>query len=460
MKLIIYSALLLSLFAATACKKLVDAGAPRTQTVSATIFSDSKAATAALMGIYASIEGYRTVNTTIFPGLSADELISYTSPVSRYYTNSLNASINNDFWSVYYGHIYQANNLIYQLQQSPAISTADKNQLTGEALFLRVFCHFYLVNYFGNIPYITTPDYKVNSLATRVSAKDSVYPAMIRELRQARDYLSASYPTGGRTRVNKAVASALLARIYLYHEEWKNAADAATEVIGNTSDYGIELPDNAFLRDSKEALWQFNPNSAFLTYSAEALNFILRGVPASSTGRVSISNFLYNAFEPGDVRKTKWIGSITPAGSAVSYQYAWKYKTNTATGTPEYSIVMRLAEQYLIRAEARAMQDQTELAADDVDVIRLRAGLEKLPDNLSRLQCLDFIMQERRVELFVEWGHRWLDLKRTGRVNTVMPAVCQAKGGTWSPNWALYPIPQVQLVNDPAMANDQNEGYK
>jgi hypothetical protein len=459
MKQIIYSILLLLLFSNTACKKLIDAGAPRTQTVSATIFSDSKAATAALMGIYASLEGYRTVNTTTLPGLSADELISYTSPVSRYYTNSLNASLNNDFWSLYYGYIYQANNLIDQLQQSP-ISAADKRQLTGEALFLRVFCHFYLVNYFGDIPYITTPDYKVNSLVTRVSAKDSVYPAMIRDLRLAQDYLSEPYPTAARTRVNKAVATALLARIYLYHEEWKNAENAATSVISNTGSYGIESLDNAFLRDSKEALWQFSPNSAFLTYSSEALNYILRGVPASSTGRVSISSFLYNAFEPGDLRKTKWIGSITPAGSAVSYQYAWKYKTNTATGTPEYSIVMRLAEQYLIRAEARAMQELTDLAADDIDVIRQRAGLGALPDHLDKLQCLDRIVQERRVELFVEWGHRWLDLKRTGRVNTVMPAVCQAKGGTWNANWALYPIPQVQLINDPAMTDHQNEGYK
>ncbi|BAV05046.1 SusD family protein [Filimonas lacunae] len=460
MKRILYSSFLLLLCAASACKKLIDAGEPRTQTVASIVFSDSKTATAVLMGIYASLEGYRTVNTTTMPGLSADELISYSSPISRYYTNSLNASINNDFWSVYYGHIYQANNLIDQLQQSPAVKEADKRQLIGEALFLRVFCHFYLTNYFGNIPYITTPDYKVNSVITRVSAKDSVYPAMIRDLKLAQSYLSVAYPTAERVRVNKAVATALLARLYLYHEEWKNAEDAATAVISNTSDYGIESIDNAFLRASKEAIWQFSPNSSFLTYSAEALNYILRGVPAGSTGRVSISSFLYNAFETDDLRKTKWIGTITPAGSAVSYQYAWKYKTNTSTGTPEYSIVMRLAEQYLIRAEARARQQQVETAADDVDVLRQRAGLGQLPENLTQPECLDRIMQERRVELFVEWGHRWLDLKRTGLVNTVMPAVCQAKGGSWKPEWALYPIPQVQLNNNPAMADDQNEGYK
>jgi hypothetical protein len=105
------------------------------------------------------------------------------------------------------------------------------------------------------------------------------------------------------------------------------------------------------------------------------------------------------------------------------------------------------------------MQEKTDLAADDVDVLRLRAGLDPLPGNLSKAECIDHIMKERRVELFVEWGHRWLDMKRTGLVNTIMPAVCTAKGGTWKADWALYPIPQVQLLNDPAMTDDQNPGY-
>lgn len=447
-----------ALLAVASCKKLIDVGPPRTETTSANTFNDTKTATAALMGIYTRLEGARTAHNTTQPGLSADELTSYSSPVSPYYTNSLNAALNNEFWSNFYSHIYQSNNLIENVQRSTGIKENDKRQLTGEALFLRAFCYFYLVNYFGDVPYITSTDYASNSLVKRMSAKDTVYPAIINDLLQARDLLAPEYPTAQRVRVNKAAAAAMLARVYLYTGDWVNAEKYASEVIGNP-DYTIEGLTTAFRSASREAIWQFSPNMPSLPYTNEAYLYILRGVPASSPGRSSISNFLLNAFETGDQRRTNWIGSITPAGGSTTYYYAWKYKTNTATGPQEFSIVLRLAEQYLIRAEARAMQDKNDLAADDVDVIRQRAGLGKLPDNLTRQECLNRIMQERRVELFVEWGHRWLDLKRTGLVNTVMPAVCQVKGGTWDPDWALYPIPQVQLLNDPNMTNDQNPGY-
>jgi hypothetical protein len=68
------------------------------------------------------------------------------------------------------------------------------------------------------------------------------------------------------------------------------------------------------------------------------------------------------------------------------------------------------------------------------------------------------IEQERRIELFSEWGHRWLDLKRTNRVDAVMGVVTPIKGGgTWQSYKQLYPIPQGDI--DKSYSLTQNPGY-
>src|SRR5690606_6610863 len=111
--------------------------------------------------------------------------------------------------------------------------------------------------------------------------------------------------------------------------------------------------------------------------------------------------------------------------------------------------------QYLIRAEAYAYLDEINLAIDDLDIIRIRAGLESLKEKMpsDRNELLNLINQERRLELFCEWGHRWFDLNRTNRLDNVMAE----KKDDWSVNDKLYPIPGNQLLANPALT--QNIGY-
>jgi hypothetical protein len=123
----------------------------------------------------------------------------------------------------------------------------------------------------------------------------------------------------------------------------------------------------------------------------------------------------------------------------------------------EYTVVLRLAEQYLIRAEARAQQGNLLDAQADLNIIRSRAGLsDRSINNVDLL--LTAIMHERQVELFSEWGHRWLDLKRTNTVNAVMSVITPQKGGTWSSNWAWFPIPQSEIRTNVKLK--QNLGYE
>jgi len=451
-------ALLVSITFITSCRKAIDVGSPKTEISSNAAFANLSGATSAMAGIYTSLEGYRDINTTILPGLSADELISYSTPLSRYYTNSLNSSLNDDFWSNYYSYIYQANNLIIKVKASKSIADADKQKLVAEATFLRAFFHFYLVNYFGDIPYITGIDYHENALAKRMSARDVVYPLIIKDLLFAKQNLPDDYPSGERVRANKAAATAMLARVYLYTGDWANSEKEATAVIGNEN-YSLETDINqVFLMGSPESILQLSPNLKNLQNAAEGLLFILNDLPVNTRAKVSISDFLYSAFEPDDLRKTDWIGTFSDDGIK-DFHYAFKYKNDGSGPTAEYSVLLRLAEQYLIRAEAKAEQGRMDEAVDDLTPIRERAGLQPLPYGMSKTDCLTSIQHERRVELFVEWGHRWLDLKRTGDADKVMPAVCQAKGGTWNTDWQLYPIPKVQLNADPNMTGHQNHGY-
>jgi hypothetical protein len=96
-------------------------------------------------------------------------------------------------------------------------------------------------------------------------------------------------------------------------------------------------------------------------------------------------------------------------------------KQNTNTGTSvEYSIVFRLAEQYLIRAEARARQGELSNAKQDLDMVRSLAGLPNTTAN-TEAEIIEAVQQERRYELFTEYGHRFFDLKRNGALNTVLP---------------------------------------
>jgi hypothetical protein len=117
-------------------------------------------------------------------------------------------------------------------------------------------------------------------------------------------------------------------------------------------------------------------------------------------------------------------------------------------------VVLRFAEQYLIRAEARAWQNKIEDAVTDINAIRLRAGLHELEKNISKEECLQAIEQERRTEFFAEWGHRWINLKRTGNANAVLSKV----KSNWQYYDTLYPIPFAELETAPNL--EQNPGYE
>ena len=159
-----------------------------------------------------------------------------------------------------------------------------------------------------------------------------------------------------------------------------------------------------------------------------------------------------NAYEAGDARRT-WSVSTDPINA--SRFYVSKFPSVKST---EHIHVIRLAEMYLIRAEARARQGNLSGAVDDYNVLRTRAGLAPhvLGVNVvaTETDVLNAIWRERRVELAFE-GDRWPDLVRTGQVVSVMTA---HNGNAFPSGQALFPIPKAEIdVTQGSLT--QNPGY-
>jgi hypothetical protein len=290
----------------------------------------------------------------------------------------------------------------------------------------------------------------------------------VRDLTEAKNLLSTSFLNGNlanysgnpdRVRPSRWAAAALLARVYLYTGNFANAEAQATEVISNNSLFTLSTLNNTFLKASgtnKEPIWQLQPViTGWNTQDARVFILPATGPANTVTYPAFLPNTLMDSFEVGDQRKLNWTKSVTvPSGT---YYFAYKYKSATINApVTEYVSVMRLAEQYLVRAEARAQQDKISEAQTDLNSIRGRAGLLPTLAN-NKIALLAAVQHERQVELFTEWGHRWFDLKRTGNVNTVMGIATPIKGGTWETTDQYYPIPLLELQRNPLLI--QNPGY-
>jgi len=443
------------MLAIASCKKFVMIDPPIDRITSQTIFSNNQTAMSAVLGVYSNMmmteANIFTGATTIYNSLTADELVynSTTEDIRSFYTNSIaatNSIIGDQFWTRAYGILYQVNACIEGLQHSTGVTDSAKKQLLGEMKLVRGFINFYLVNLFGDVPLVLTTTYTVNAMLPR-TPKEQVWRQVVTDITDAASLLGNSYPTAGRVRPAKAAAIALLARVYLYREEWAKAEAAASEVIANNSYSLVANTDNIFLATSSEAIWQLAPVvPGFNTIEGN------RFVPGTATARpqFSLSTQLQNAFEPGDKRKISWTKINVSAGTP--YMFPYKYKVRSGTAVTENYVLLRLAELYMVRAEARAQQDNTVGAKADINMIRARAGLPATVA-ATKTEVLAAIEKERRIELFAEWGHRWLDLKRWNKTDAVLAPV---KPG-WQTYMQLYPVPNSQLLTNPSLT--QNPGY-
>lgn len=398
-----------------------------------------------ILGAYASFQSLsyygRTYN--IFSDLSADNL---SHPVDATATEYAEVDNNNilpengsisGIWAICYDGINVANNVINKVPTIDDMTEEERNTALAELYFIRGLNHFNLLNYFGAVPLKLAPTVGVNGLDAPRDPVSEVYAKIIEDLTFASVYLPAS---GDKTRATKYAAKAMLARVFLYKGDYSMAATMATEVI-EEGNYTL-LPNfsDVFAGDaSAESIFEIYFSQMERNRVAE-YNF-----PHSLNGRreVEPSESLLNAYETNDER---YASSIAFEGTEA---YAIKYD-DLSLGADNV-IVIRLAEMYLIRAEANAnLNGDIDSIKSDINRIRQRANLNTT-NALTYPQLLTAIEKERRVEFAFE-GQRWFDLVRTGRAIEVLPNVNNN-------NQTLFPIPlgEIQTNNSPGMI--QNPGY-
>lgn len=452
----------------TGCKKFIEVEAPVTSVNGGNVYADDANAIAAVTGIYTTMANTNfTLNCSLFQELAADNfrLISLDNlNFSLYYQNSLTTDYapgTTQFWNMLYEYIYKANAAIEGLNKATTLTPAIKQRLLGEVYFVRAFCFFYLVNLYGDVPLPLSSDYLTNNKLSR-SAQAAVNQQIIDDLLSAQEALDKRYLDGSlvrttseRVRPNLMAVNALLARQYLFTGNYPAANSLATTVIQSTDLFNADIPlTQVFLKNSPETIWSLQPVKANAN-TDEGNFYVSESSGPDNTRPVFLSESFLNSIEETDQRKVAWVGSNTIDGTVYAYPAKYKIKYGEST-VDEYPIVLRLSEQYLIRAEARARDANLNGSRDDLNVIRKRAGLANTTAN-TEAELLAAISKERRIELFAEWGDRWINLKRTGELSNIMQLETPKKGGVWQAYKALYPIPASEIQINSNLA--QNPGY-
>lgn len=487
-RIITFAVITLFLLFSSSCRKLIETEPPSDKLTDESAFLTEPTAIGVLNGLYwsTSISFQGKQGLSVYPGLSSDELIYFDNldfkEHTAYYKNMLasNKGIQQNghqLWPVLYSLVFRCNSALTGLLKSQALRPVVKQQLLGEAKFLRSLYYFYLVNLFGELPLVLSTDPDINIQLSRSSEED-IYNQIKTDLMESENLLSEDFldgtlllKTSERVRPTKWSAKALLARVYLYTQQYDKAEEKASEIIANSTLFGPLPPlSDAFLKNNKEAIWQIQPTTNDYNTIDGRMWLITTAGPNDFDNPFYLSQNLLNSFETNDQRKAagNWINrsiyaiSSTPLVEDTLY-CPYKYKISTSpgvdfSGLSEYFMVLRLAEQYLIRAEARAYQGDNEGSQSDLNIIRARAGLANTTAS-NKDALLYAILKERQVELFCELGHRWLDLKRTGNVDEVMSIVTpqKAEGAAWQSYQQLYPLPLSEIERAPNIK--QNPSY-
>ena len=441
------------------CDRFTEVGLPKNQITREVVFKDDQLAKSAMAGVYRSLDdqGFLSGSSSgaqLVMAAYVDELQAYgaaATDAAIFYQLSHVATTDKikNLWTITYTQIYNTNAVIEGVENSESLSLEVKNRLKGEGLFLRALLHLYLTQTFGSVPYVTSTNYQVNQSIGKISTSQ-VYAQCKTDLETAIPLLPTTLAAGNRVYPTKMAAYTVLARIAYYEKNWDSALQYSNNVIGDVQ-YKIESDlKKVFLKDSSGSIWHLLPFGA--TYNAYQGNvFILNTAPPTN---VALRQDFVDEFENGDQRKTSWIGQKTDAQNKI-YYYPYKYKQYYTSPTSlEYSVILRVEELYLIRAEAYIKKGQYDLGIADINKIRTRAGLAPLANSSDQNTLIAALIQERRSELFTEFGHRLYDLRHYDLADIRM----LSKKGGWKPHFKLLPLPATELLLNPNL-NPQNDGY-
>lgn len=438
--------ILLSILIITGCENFLNVDPKSSISDDQTIFDKSSAETA-LNGVYSSLADANYYGTSFQSiGYLSGDNVQWTGSQSQvqefinHQVNAENATISS-VWVAIYKTINRANHIISKvpLVDDTSLPVSTKNQIIGEAHFVRALAYFDLARTWGGAVIITTPTSSPseNSGIPR-STQTETYAQVIKDLNLAEPLLSE---TTQRHRATRKTVWALKARYYLYQNNWQKAEEYSTKIIQDNQ-FKLLLPYNAFFannaRGTEESILElyYNGTSEINNHRGQWQPQINGGTRQWAPNEALIK--LLNTNETGGNRKSL---------IAVDNQNRWYGNLYYRAPASDPTYILRIAELYLIRAEARAHLGNIQGGLEDLNAVRQRAGLEPSTTTSSD-QLLLLVENERRLEFALE-PHRWFDLVRTDRAAEVLSIQDKRR--------YLLPVPSAQLLADKALI--QNEGY-
>ncbi|MGO4291409.1 RagB/SusD family nutrient uptake outer membrane protein [Chitinophaga sp. RAB17] len=434
---------------------------------------------AAISGVYSLMQSANYYGRTmpLLPDLRADNSFVSVINTNRYrnqdqYIVTANDVYTTDSWNQLYSVVANANMVI---SKGPSISllpsaadSIEAKQIVAEAYAIRAQVFFDLsrmyaqpYNFTANashmgIPIVTITNVDSVQSPSRSSMKDT-YAQIINDLRTAIRKFEESHSTAfSSARLNVYSAKALLARVLLYKEDWEDAEALANTVI-KSNKYslltGDKLVSDFKITGNSETIFEII-NTPVDNPGTDGLGYMFN---QDGYGDVLATNNVFNIYTSGDVRRN-FLQKSKRAGNGGENPANVISKYSDVSTFSEGIKVMRLAELYLIRAEALAHLGKAPEAQADLNVVAQRADRNALPVTVTGQALLDAILLERRKELAFE-GHRLFDLIRTKRSFTKYLASDKTIQVAWPSTKVILPIPQRELDANPNIRNQQNEGY-
>lgn len=410
---------------------------PETLISNETAIVDLQTAEAAVIGIYNAVQdgdyyGGRFIMATEMAagnGRAAafqqfwKELETGVVPTSNFHVE--------DNWVAIYNVVNVANSVIGKVPEL-GLSESDEARLMGTAYFLRGLAFFDALRQYGEffdasstygipLPLVASGEIQETGRSTVAQS----YIQIEEDLQNAIDLLSDS---GDKFFASSGAAQALKARVHLYQEEYDMAEQLASAVIANSNYSLLDDYNEIYTSEgSAESIFELN-FIALEDPSAWAIEMYI------SPPEVTVSDDMISFFDPANSSDTERGQQFEVVGSFIR---CTKYGSEPADEGGN-TILLRLSEMYLIRAEAlaRGSNDPTAALAD-INVVRSRAGLTDLTaaNVTSESELIDVLLEERRAEFAFE-GHYWFDLVRTGRLESTRGLESFRR---------IFPIPQREI---------------
>ena len=412
----------------------------------AAVIQTLSSAKAALNGAYHDLASSSYYGGQYFDAgvnLAADN-VTWTGSLNYYYDfDTHQYSAENQLlsyaWYAIYATVNQTNQVIDKVTVLNDGSESERRRIIAEATVIRSLAFFDLARTWGNIPVVKQATSSPTQFdgVKQTKAKD-VYQLVVDDVLAIYNDLSES---SDRVHVTRSAADAFLARVYLYLEQWDKAEQYASKVIDN-GNYALgTIQDLIDDKETAESIWELAYSSSFTNQQSTYWRSPDQGGRHEWGPSKELVQLLADPTVGGD-RKAFY--QDFSSAQVPDYFVGTLYHRSTLD---DDVIIFRLAEQYLIRAEARANQQNVSGALSDLNIIRRRANISEIVDVASTQELLNLIADERRVELALE-PHRWFDLIRTGKAESVLGIKTYQ---------TIFPIPYNDIQADKDLV--QNDNY-